>query len=514
MVYYIQPGSGTVSAISVELDGAATSGGSYTALTPAVGGGSGSGSTLNPVTSFPQGQNNLCCDFYPFLRIKVNTLTVSTGSPILIVKVIGYAGTTAAAGTGGGGGGGGLACLNGDVDAGTGSCTSATVVGLAGVPFCSGFTPTNGQFLKYTTGGSPNPCYSAAAGGGTIASTTNALVGDGAGNAIAASGTATNCVLVNGSSLTCGGGGPGLTVYSGLAGISLSGATIYFPVGGGSLASSTEANVQTFQGTAGTVSGFGASISAALGSGNSAVLTWRKNSAGQTVTCTITNPATTCSDTTHSFTFAASDTLDIQAVFTGTIVATPIWVMNAGISSGSSPSAGSFVLVEQHTASSSASLNFTTGITATYDEYVIEILNLVPDTGGGNLLMRMSTDGGATYDSGSNYSWDGASWRSGEPFLTGGGVDTALNLTVLNGLTVDTNTAYGVSYTLRFYSPLSTTLFKQLVGKGFLPFPGVIRVMAEFGGQYTNLTAVNAFTVLFSAGNILSGTVRLYGLAH
>src|SRR5579863_9678139 len=38
MVYYIQPGSGTVSALSVELDGAATSGGSYTALTPAVGG--------------------------------------------------------------------------------------------------------------------------------------------------------------------------------------------------------------------------------------------------------------------------------------------------------------------------------------------------------------------------------------------------------------------------------------------------------------------------------------------
>ena len=115
MVYYIQAGSGTVSALSVELDGAATSGGSYSALTPAVGGGSGSGSTLNPVTSFPQGQNVLCCDYYPFLKIKVNTLTVSTGSPILIVKVIGYAGTSAAAGTGGGGGGSGITALTQDV---------------------------------------------------------------------------------------------------------------------------------------------------------------------------------------------------------------------------------------------------------------------------------------------------------------------------------------------------------------------------------------------------------------
>lgn len=95
LVYYVQPGSGTVSALSVELDGAPTSGGSYTALTPAAGGGSGSGATTNPVTSFPQGQNVMCCDYYPFLHITVNTLTVATGSPVLIVKVLGYAGTSA-----------------------------------------------------------------------------------------------------------------------------------------------------------------------------------------------------------------------------------------------------------------------------------------------------------------------------------------------------------------------------------------------------------------------------------
>lgn len=33
---------------------------------------------------------------------------------------------------------------------------------LNSVPFCTGFTPTNGQNLQYTTGGSPNPCYTAA----------------------------------------------------------------------------------------------------------------------------------------------------------------------------------------------------------------------------------------------------------------------------------------------------------------------------------------------------------------
>ena len=31
--------------------------------------------------------------------------------------------------------------------------------GIESVPFCSGYSPTNGQFVQYTTGSSPNPCY-------------------------------------------------------------------------------------------------------------------------------------------------------------------------------------------------------------------------------------------------------------------------------------------------------------------------------------------------------------------
>jgi hypothetical protein len=47
-------------------------------------------------------------------------------------------------------------------DATTSGSNAVTVVGLDAVPFCTGFTPTNGQNIQYTTGGSPNPCYTAA----------------------------------------------------------------------------------------------------------------------------------------------------------------------------------------------------------------------------------------------------------------------------------------------------------------------------------------------------------------
>jgi len=67
----------------------------------------------------------------------------------------------------GGGGSGTFVTLSGD--ASSTSTGGATVVnGLKGVPFCTGYTPVNGQFVEYTTALSPNPCYTAAAGGGSM----------------------------------------------------------------------------------------------------------------------------------------------------------------------------------------------------------------------------------------------------------------------------------------------------------------------------------------------------------
>jgi hypothetical protein len=55
----------------------------------------------------------------------------------------------------------------------SGTPSSQTVVGLNGIKFCTGFTPSNGQAIQLTTTSSPNPCWTAAAGGsGTVNSGT------------------------------------------------------------------------------------------------------------------------------------------------------------------------------------------------------------------------------------------------------------------------------------------------------------------------------------------------------
>jgi hypothetical protein len=52
----------------------------------------------------------------------------------------------------------------------SGTYPNPGVAGLKGIPFCAGYTPTNGQAVTLTTASSPNPCYTAAVGGALPAS--------------------------------------------------------------------------------------------------------------------------------------------------------------------------------------------------------------------------------------------------------------------------------------------------------------------------------------------------------
>lgn len=74
--------------------------------------------------------------------------------------------------------------------------------------------------------------------------------------------------------------------------------------------------------TAGTVKNLYVKLSSAPGAGTSRVFTvWKNDAAGTTLTCTIADTATTCSDVTNSFTVVAGDWVQIQNVVVGAPVA-------------------------------------------------------------------------------------------------------------------------------------------------------------------------------------------------
>lgn len=169
------------------------------------------------------------------------------------------------------------------------------------------------------------------------------------------------------------------------------------------------------------------------------------------------------------------------------------------------------VLLEAHTASASATLDFTTAFASPYDDYLIECLDLLPSNNGAALLARMGTGGGPTWDSGSNYNW--------AAFVT-----LATNVTASAGSTGDTSiqlfsiwssTATNPIYaTMRFRNPLSTTAHKHLLFDGTY-----FRSTGEFArregaGLYKNTAAVTGLRFLPDSGTIASGTIRVYGVAH
>src|SRR5262245_39416565 len=63
---------------------------------------------------------------------------------------------------------------------------------------------------------------------------------------------------------------------------------------------------------------------------------------------------------------------------------------------------GPLQFLAERTASNSTSLDFTGIISSLYDIYMIEFINIVPSADA-DLYMRMSTNNGSSYDSGSNY---------------------------------------------------------------------------------------------------------------
>lgn len=192
-----------------------------------------------------------------------------------------------------------------------------------------------------------------------------------------------------------------------------------------------------------------------------------------------------------------------------------ITVTNGGgaITIAASGGSSGLVLLEQHTASASASLDFTTAITSTYDEYLVEIIQLVPATNAVTIFLRVSTNGGSSYDSGSNYKW--ASFRFSDTGTAVGGSSgtTSLGLTG-SGTQTNSSTTGGLNATLRIFNPLGGAMHTRFLGSsGADDGSGFPDVACLFSGGYKSTTAVNAFQVLASSGNLASGIIRCYGVA-
>lgn len=172
-----------------------------------------------------------------------------------------------------------------------------------------------------------------------------------------------------------------------------------------------------------------------------------------------------------------------------------------------------FVLLEQHTASSSATLDFTTFISSTYDDYMIEGVALVMATDNIDFRVQVGTGGGPTYDTGNNYQWARTGFGTGAVATTDSGT-TGAGARIANGIDTSLTAFAFLSFRLNAHNLQSTSLNKILLGETYFLDNSTNAMFSRFGGIWTTAgTAVTALRFLASSGNIASGTIRIYGIA-
>ena len=188
------------------------------------------------------------------------------------------------------------------------------------------------------------------------------------------------------------------------------------------------------------------------------------------------------------------------------------------LSSVNSALAGSMVFISSHAATDSVSIEITSGIDSTYDEYVLYFVNLEIDYNGSQIAFEGSSDGGSSY----------GVTKTTSVFTATHSESGTSSLTYQSGQDLAQSTAaQPISYQqggnapsdeclcgeMHIYSPSSTTYVKQFTVKTqFYTLNDESRNW--FGGGYWNTTSViNALKFSAVQGNIQAGTIYLYGIS-
>ena len=187
------------------------------------------------------------------------------------------------------------------------------------------------------------------------------------------------------------------------------------------------------------------------------------------------------------------------------------------LSSVNSALGSTMVFISSQTASSSASISFTTGLDNTYDEYVFYFVNIHPGTNAEFLQFQGSTNGGSSY--GVNITSTAFSAYVAETgshgTLTYTTARDLANSTLYQYLTSgigadeDDQTASGE---LHLYAPSSTTYVKQWYSRTSTYEASDFAQSYYMGGYFNTTSAIDAIRFQMTNGNIDDGTIYLYGI--
>lgn len=164
-----------------------------------------------------------------------------------------------------------------------------------------------------------------------------------------------------------------------------------------------------------------------------------------------------------------------------------------------------YVLLNTLTASASATLSDTTSLTATYSNYEIVFENVLPATNASTCELQVHASA----------AFQNTSYKTTGYGNANGGALSFVNATTFIPCSLTTDVAsggYGISGTFRITLPSSSTVGKNINGQFTYLNSSSAQSALNVGGFWNVTTAVDGFQVLFSAGNITSGVIKIYGI--
>ena len=183
----------------------------------------------------------------------------------------------------------------------------------------------------------------------------------------------------------------------------------------------------------------------------------------------------------------------------------------------SAVSGGAMTLLETQTASSSATLSFTSNIDDTYDEYVFKFYDIHPATDDVDLTFQVDTGTNTNYNqtitSTTFQVFHGEDGSSGAvAYKTNRDLAQSTSFQPLCQ-DIGNGNDESMSGYLHLFSPSSSVFVKHFIGLGTNVYSGDASIQIYSAGYVNTTTALTRVQFKMDSGNIDSGVIKLYGIS-
>ena len=179
-------------------------------------------------------------------------------------------------------------------------------------------------------------------------------------------------------------------------------------------------------------------------------------------------------------------------------------------------SGGALNLISTQTASSSATIDFTSGIDSTYKEYIFKFYNIHPATNDQSFAFQVDTGTNTSYNQTITSTFFNAQHDESDSntyfmYRTSGDQAQGTSFQRLTEGTGNDNDQ-SCSGTLNLFDPSNTTFVKHFIGKTNNAHQGDYTMNNFIAGYVNTTTALTRVRFKFESGNIDAGTIKLYGV--